>query len=93
MCEASTRLGMHRPRTKFLDVKKANLTYRKQRKHTKNQTRKITRRLLDLLGKILKEMRRMERENPEMELFTVKEQEQIKVVTTMIEKNSLFSCK
>lgn len=48
-----TELG----RTKFLDVEKANLTYSKQRRHSKSQTRKITRRLLDLLGKILKEMR------------------------------------
>ena len=57
----SSRLGIHRPRTKFLDVQKANLTYRKQRKHSRNQTRKITRRLLDLLGKILKEIREIER--------------------------------
>ena len=62
MCKASGELGIHRSRTKFLDVEKANLTYRKQRKHTKAQTRKITRRLLDLLGKILREMRKMERE-------------------------------
>ena len=51
MCELSSRLGIHRPRTKFLDVQKANLTYRKQRKHSRSQTRKITRRLLDLLSK------------------------------------------
>ena len=51
----SGRLGIHRPRTKFLDVQKASLTYRKQRKHSRSQTRKIARRLLDLLGKILKE--------------------------------------
>lgn len=51
MCELSSRLGIHRPRTKFLDVLKANLTYRKQRKHSRSQTRKITRRLLDLLSK------------------------------------------
>lgn len=61
MCAASQKLGIHRPRTKYLDVEKANLTYRKQRKHTKSQTRKITRRLLDLLGKILKKTRKMER--------------------------------
>ena len=61
MCELSSRLGIHRPRTKFLDVQKANLTYRKQRKHSRSQTRKITRRLLDLLGKILKEIREIER--------------------------------
>lgn len=51
MCELSSRLGLRRPRTKFLDVQKANLTYRKQRKHSRSQTRKITRRLLDLLSK------------------------------------------
>lgn len=51
MCELSSRLGLRRPRTKFLDVQKANLTYRKQRKHSRSQTRKITRRLIDLLSK------------------------------------------
>ena len=61
MCKLSNRLGVHRPRTKFLDVQKANLTYRKQRKHSRSQTRKITRRLLDLLGKILKEIREIEK--------------------------------
>ncbi len=61
MCEMSSRLEVHRPRTKFLDVQKANLTYRKQRRHSRSQTRKITRRLLDLLGKILKEIREIER--------------------------------
>ena len=83
MCEASVRLDIHRPRTKFLDVEKANLTYRKQRKHSKSQTRKITRRLLDLLGKILKEIRKMEREHPGEELFSVREQERISVITTV----------
>ena len=60
MCELSGRLGVRRPRTKFLDVEKANLSYRKQRKHSNVQTRKMTRRLLSLLGKILQEIRRME---------------------------------
>ena len=53
MCRMSERLGIHRPRTKYLDVEKANLTYRKQRRHSKSQTKKITRRLVDLLGKRL----------------------------------------
>ena len=73
MCEASQKLGIHRPRTKYLDVAKANLTYRKQRKHTKGQTKKITRRLLDLLGKILRETRKMEREHESVKLFTDRE--------------------
>ena len=83
MCKASRKLDIHRPRTKFLDVEKANLTYRKQRKHTKSQTRKITRRLLDLLGKILKEMWKMEREHSEASLFTERETQTIAVITTV----------
>ena len=83
MCEASRKLDIHRPRTKFLDVEKANLTYRKQWKHTKSQTRKITRRLLDLLEKILKEMRRMEREHPESRPFNERETQTIAVITAV----------
>ena len=37
MCVVCQRLGIHRPRTKYLDVEKANLTYVKQRKHSKSQ--------------------------------------------------------
>ena len=81
MCEASQRLGIHRPRTKYLDVEKANLTYRKQRKHTKGQTRKITRRLLDLLGKILRETRKIEREHEGVKLFTDRERQTIEIIT------------
>ena len=81
MCEASQKLGIHRPRTKYLDVEKANLTYRKQRKHTKGQTRKITRRLLDLLGKILRETRKIEREHEGVKLFTDRERQTIEIIT------------
>ena len=81
MCEASLKLGIHRPRTKYLDVAKANLTYRKQRKHTKGQTRKITRRLLDLLGKILRETRKMEREHEGVKLFTGRERQMFDIIT------------
>ena len=84
MCELSGRLGIHRPRTKFLDVQKANLTYRKQRKHSRSQTRKITRRLLDLLGKILKEIREIERGNGNAEnLLTVREKSDLEIITRM----------
>ena len=84
MCELSSRLGIHRPRTKFLDVQKANQTYRKQRKHSRSQTRKITRRLLDLLGKILKEIREIERGNENAEnLLTVREKSDLEIITRM----------
>ena len=42
MCGLSEKMNLHRPRTKYLDVEKANLAYRKQRRHTNVQTRKIT---------------------------------------------------
>ena len=81
MCEVSGRMGVHRPRTKYLDVEKACLSYRKQRKHSNTQTRKMTRRLLNLLVKILKEIRRMERGCDVPELLTVKEKSLVDIIT------------
>ena len=88
MCKTSRQLGIHRPRTKFLDVEKANLTYRKQRKHNKAQTRRITRRLLDLLGKILREMRKMAREHEAAKLFTDRERQTIDIITKAYRQQS-----
>ena len=56
MFEMSRRMLIHCPGTKSIDVQKANLTYREQRKCSKSQTRKMTRRLVEQLGKILKEI-------------------------------------
>ena len=65
-------------------MEKANLTYRKQRRHSKSQTKKITRRLVDLLGKILREVRKMEREHPkEDKLLTVREKNDLAIITKM----------
>lgn len=65
-------------------MQKANLTYRKQRKHSRSQTRKITRRLLDLLGKILKEIREIERGNENAEnMLTVREKNDLEIITRM----------
>lgn len=64
MCSISSQLGERRMRTKYNDIAKANLTYRKQRKHSQKQTRKIIGRLLGLLGKILSEIRRQMRIHP-----------------------------
>lgn len=84
MCSVSARLNVHRPRTKYVDVEKANLSYRKQRRHTKVQTRKLTRRLLNLLGKILKETRRLERENTGVEnLLTSRQKSDLEIITRM----------
>ena len=65
-------------------LQKVNLTYRKQRKHSRSQTRKITRRLLDLLGKILKEIREIERGHENAEnLLTVREKNDLEIITRM----------
>ena len=37
MCEASRELGIHRMRTKYLDVSRDNMAYVKQRRHTKRK--------------------------------------------------------
>lgn len=81
MCDVSKRAGIHRPKTRYLDVEKANMGYVKQRKHSKSQTRKLTRRLVNLLGKILKEIRRMEREHSDSNLLTDKEKKVIDIIT------------
>jgi hypothetical protein len=82
MCAVCQRLGIHRPRTKFLDVEKANLAYVKQRKHSKSQQRKIIRRLIRLLGKILQEIRKTCRDYDNMEdVLTVKEKNVMEIVT------------
>ena len=83
MCEASGRLGIRRPRTKSLDVEKANLGYAKQRKHSKSQTRGLTHRLLQMLGKLLKVIRKMEREHADAVALTDKERKTIDIVTNM----------
>lgn len=83
MCGISSQLGEHRMRTKYNDIEKANLAYRKQRKHTHKQTRKMIMRLLALLGKMLKEIRRQMRVHSEMTLLNEKELEILEVVTNV----------
>lgn len=68
----------------YVDVEKANLSYRKQRRHANVQTRKLTRRLLNLPGKILKEARMLERENAGAEkLLTAKQKSDVEIITRM----------
>ena len=81
MCLVCQRLGIHRPRTKYLDVEKTNLTYVKQRKHNKSQQRRITRRLIKLLGKVLQEIRKVCREHELEETLTFKEKSLMEIIT------------
>lgn len=81
MCGISSQLGEHRMRTKYNDIDKANLAYRKQRKHTHKQTRKMIMRLLALLGKILGEIRRQMRVHPDEELLNDKQLDMLETIT------------
>jgi len=81
MCIVCQRLEIHRPRTKYLDVEKSNMGYVKQRKHSKSQQRKLTRRLIHLLGKILEEIRKMVREHDDEEVLTVREKSTMDIIT------------
>lgn len=77
MCGISSQLCEHRMRTKYNDIDKANLAYRKQRKHT----HKMTMRLLALLDKILGEIRRQMRVHPDEELLNSKQLDMLETVT------------
>ena len=81
MCGISSQLGEHRLRTKYNDIEKANLAYRKQRKHTHKQMRKMTMRLLALLGKILGEIRRQMRIHSDKELLDDKQLDTLEIIT------------
>lgn len=72
MCGISSSLGEHRMRIKYNDIVKANLSYKKQRKHTHKQTRKMISRQLALLGKLLGEIRRQMRVHADVSLLTDK---------------------
>ena len=81
MCGISSQLGEHRLRTKYNDIEKVNLAYRKQRKHTHKQTRKMIMRLLALLGKILGEIRRQLRVHSDEALLNDKQLDMLDTIT------------
>ncbi len=56
LCKHCQTLHIQRPRNKYLDVRRAYLAYSKLRKRKKSQTRMITRRLLQLLEKLLDQL-------------------------------------
>ena len=81
MCGISSQLGEHRLRTKYNDIEKANLAYRKQRRHTHKQTRKMIMRLLALLGKMLGEIRRQMRIHSDERLLNEKQLDILETIT------------
>ena len=88
MCGISSQLGEHRLRTKYNDIEKANLAYRKQRRHTHKQTRKMTMRLLTLLGKMLGEIRRQMRIHSDERLLNEKQLDILETITRVYRQQS-----
>ena len=88
MCGISSQLGEHRLRTKYNDIEKANLAYRKQRRHTHKQTRKMTMRLLALLGKMLGEIRRQMRIHSDERLLNEKQLDILETITRVYRQQS-----
>ena len=88
MCGISSQLGEHRLRTKYNDIEKANLAYRKQRRHTHKQTRKMIMRLLALLGKMLGEIRRQMRIHSDERLLNEKQLDILETITRVYRQQS-----
>jgi len=92
-CGISSQPGEHRLKTKCNDIEDVNLEYRKQRKHTHKQTRKMIMRLLALLGKMLGEIRRQMRVHPDEELLNDRQLDMLGTITRVYrqQKNHLKS--
>ena len=88
MCGISSQLGEHRLRTKYNDIERANLAYRKQRRHTHKQTRKMIMRLLALLGKMLGEIRRQMRIHSDERLLNEKQLDILETITRVYRQPS-----
>ena len=88
MCGISSQLGEHRLRTKYNDIEKVNLAYRKQRRHTHKQTRKMIMRLLALLGKMLGEIRRQMRIHSDERLLNEKQLGILETITRVYRQQS-----
>ena len=81
MCSISSQLVEHRLRTKYNDIEKANLAYRKPHKQTHKQTWKVIMRQLALLGKILGEIRRQIRVHLDEEQLNDKQLDVLETIT------------
>ena len=81
MCEASKELGIHRMRTKYLDVAHDNMAYVKQRRHTNKRTRRIIRRQVGSVRKDPQRVKKTRQRNPCAGIFTDKQLAEIETIT------------
>jgi hypothetical protein len=87
-------LGERQPRNKFNDIRKARLTYAKQRKHTKLSTQKMQRRLLSLLQKLREQWDRIRAQfNQDIILTNEQESRLIAIKDVYHQQKDLFEHK
>lgn len=61
LCKHCRMLGLRQLRNKYTDVRDAYLSYSKKRRHTQSGRKKITRRLISLLGKLISQTLELDR--------------------------------
>ena len=82
------------PRNKYLDVRRAYLAYSKLRKRRKSQTRMITRRLLQLLEKLLDQLELLHSSYRNRLTLSSDYQRRFSVIQTVLEQGkNLFAGK
>ena len=94
LCKHCRRLHIQRPRNKYLDVSRAYLAYSKLRKRRKSQTRMITRRLLQLLEKLLDQLEQIHSSYRNRLTLSSDYQRRFSVIQTVLEQGkNLFAGK
>ena len=94
LCKHCRRLHIQRPRNKYLDVSRAYLAYSKLRKRRKSQTRMITRRLLQLLEKLLDQLEQIHSSYRNRLTLSSDYQRRFSVIQTVLEQGkTLFAGK
>ena len=94
LCKHCRRLHIQRPRNKYLDVSRAYLAYSKLRKRRKSQTRMITRRLLQLLEKLLDQLEQIHSSYRDRLTLSSDYQRRFSVIQTVLEQGkTLFAGK
>ncbi|WP_320996802.1 transposase [Bacteroides nordii] len=94
LCKHCRTLHIQRPRNKYLDVSRAYLAYSKLRKRRKSQTRMIKRRLLQLLEKLLDQMRQLHSSYRNRLTLSSDYQRRFSVIQTVLEQGTnLFAGK
>ena len=94
LCKHCLKLHIRRPRNKYPDISRAYLTYSKLRKRKKSRTRGMKRRLLQLLEKLIGQIRVLHSTYKKELILSPDYQRRFLVIQTVLEQGKdLFSGK